>query len=175
LAIWAVAIFLLMASAMLWESKAGPGPAKLPGSKAPQPNLLLVVVLHSQCPCSLATVENLIDLPENIRTHLSIRLVFTGPNPRNSAVADQATELPNVERQFLSEQVALKDYGARTSGQAYLYDRTGALIFEGGLTGSRGSVGESAGDDAIENAVMGRKVIASAPVYGCALQTPTGI
>lgn len=157
---------------MSWDFKPGAGSAserKLGGSTAaPQ----LLVVLHSQCPCSVATVENLIDLPPSVRSRLKLHLVFTGPDPQNSIVKTRAEALANVEREYLNEAEVFKTYGARTSGQAFLYDVRGKLVFSGGLTDSRGSEGDSAGMSAIRETVSGRKCTAHAPVYGCAVQTP---
>jgi len=172
LVVWSFALATAYYAAMAWDYKAGLGSAGLPKREMAIQKPLLIVVLHSQCPCSLATIENLINLPETDRSQLKIRLVFTGPNQSDSKVNEESEVLAGVDREYLTESQVLSRYGARTSGQAYLYSRGGDLIFSGGLTDSRGIQGDSAGLLAIRETVAGRKCIAKAPVYGCVLQTP---
>lgn len=61
-------------------------------------------------------------------------------------------------------------FGARTSGQAMLFDQTGTLLFSGGITVGRGLEGDSTGAAAIFSLVSGE----TAPVrvtstFGCPL------
>jgi hypothetical protein len=61
-------------------------------------------------------------------------------------------------------------FGATTSGHTFLFDRTGALLFSGGITASRGHAGRNAGESAIIAAVNGRpRDRARTPVFGCSL------
>jgi len=60
-------------------------------------------------------------------------------------------------------------FGARVSGQTFLYDRDGRLRFSGGVTMSRGHVGANAGTEAIRDVMQGRPASATAAVFGCAL------
>ena len=61
-------------------------------------------------------------------------------------------------------------FGVETSGQTLLYDARGALIFSGGITGSRGHAGENAGAAALA-ALLTRGAAAQrgADVFGCPL------
>jgi hypothetical protein len=61
-------------------------------------------------------------------------------------------------------------FGAVTSGQTFLYDASGALLFSGGITGSRGHAGNNAGRASIV-ALLNRApaVSASTNVFGCSL------
>jgi hypothetical protein len=64
---------------------------------------------------------------------------------------------------------ARRFHGA-TSGQALLYDAAGRLIFNGGITGSRGHAGDNAGRNAITSLLMkGAAERARTPVFGCSL------
>lgn len=61
-------------------------------------------------------------------------------------------------------------FGAQTSGHTLLFDRTGALLFSGGITASRGHAGGNAGESAILAAINGgRADHARTPVFGCSL------
>jgi hypothetical protein len=62
-------------------------------------------------------------------------------------------------------------FGAGTSGQAMLYDVQGRLLFNGGMTASRGHIGDNAGVQRIASWVTtGKADRDSSLVYGCALQ-----
>jgi hypothetical protein len=71
----------------------------------------------------------------------------------------------------MSEAQVLSRYGAQTSGQAYLYNRGGDLVFSGGLTESRGTEGDSVGMLAIRETAADQTCVPTAPVYGCSVQT----
>jgi hypothetical protein len=61
-------------------------------------------------------------------------------------------------------------FGARTSGQVYLYAPSGELLFEGGITSSRGHEGPSVGRDRIIALVTGDDAAdENSDVFGCAL------
>jgi hypothetical protein len=63
-------------------------------------------------------------------------------------------------------------FGALTSGYTVVYDRDGIRRFAGGITGSRGHIGDNVGRDAVQRVVAGldSRVRAHA-VFGCALGT----
>jgi hypothetical protein len=171
--LWGVALATGFHKAMGWEFQ--PGQAALPAHihAKPDERPLLIVVLHSQCPCSLATIENLTTLSVDQRHRLRIRFVFTGPDMETSPAAKKASSFAEAEKEFLSEAEVVGRYGARTSGQAFLYDVHGHLVFSGGLTEARGVAGRvSDGMSAIVDTLAGRSCLVSAPVYGCALETP---
>jgi hypothetical protein len=86
---------------------------------------------------------------------------------------DTAAAIPGVE--VLADpggrEAAL--FGAATSGQTLLFDGSGTLRFEGGITGARGHEGDNAGrssilallrDDASDRP--------DTPVFGCPLPEP---
>jgi hypothetical protein len=61
-------------------------------------------------------------------------------------------------------------FGARTSGQALLYDRTRHLVFNGGITAFRGHSGINDGRESIMALLQdGTARHSSTPVFGCAL------
>ena len=60
-------------------------------------------------------------------------------------------------------------FGVQTSGQVLVYGASGALLYSGGATGSRGKVGENAGRAAILDALSTGRAAASKPVFGCEL------
>jgi hypothetical protein len=63
-------------------------------------------------------------------------------------------------------------FGAVTSGDTHLFAPDGRLIFHGGITSSRGHVGDNAGSTAIMNLVGGNAAgIDETPVFGCAIRS----
>jgi hypothetical protein len=62
-------------------------------------------------------------------------------------------------------------FGAQTSGVVFLYDTHGELLFEGGITGSRGHAGENFGADRLAAALRSGRPGAGtpSPVFGCSL------
>ena len=61
-------------------------------------------------------------------------------------------------------------FGAETSGQAFLYDARGKLAFNGGLTASRGHLGDNAGVQRITSLVdTGKADRNNSLVFGCPL------
>jgi len=61
--------------------------------------------------------------------------------------------------------------GAFTSGQTLLYSAGGRLVFNGGITHSRGHSGDNKGREAIVSFLEGRTLDQHiAPVFGCSLR-----
>ena len=57
-----------------------------------------------------------------------------------------------------------------SSGQAVLYDASGSLLFQGGITLARGHAGDNPGRSAIEALLKQSNIhVPGTPVFGCAL------
>ena len=64
-------------------------------------------------------------------------------------------------------------FGAETSGHVLLYDPEGRLVFEGGLTPSRGHAGDCEGRTSLLNLLAGTAaVVSETPTYGCPIHNP---
>jgi hypothetical protein len=63
-------------------------------------------------------------------------------------------------------------FGASTSGQVLLYGADGALLFEGGITASRGHAGDNAGAASILALLRDEHAAGQArtPVFGCPIE-----
>jgi hypothetical protein len=84
-----------------------------------------------------------------------------------------AAKLPGVTVVRDDGGLEARRFGAETSGQALLYDARGALIFSGGLTGSRGHVGDNAGQAALVDLLSGGGTThPGTNVFGCPLFAP---
>jgi hypothetical protein len=61
-------------------------------------------------------------------------------------------------------------FGGETSGQTFLYDRNGILLFSGGTTGARGHRGDNAGRASLLALLDHQSRYASrTSVFGCSL------
>jgi hypothetical protein len=85
----------------------------------------------------------------------------------------RASAIPGVTVLIDERGVEAERFHAWTSGQTFLYDVHGALVFAGGITSSRGHEGENTGLDRIVSLVMtGVSDRPTSAVYGCPLQDP---
>lgn len=136
----------------------------------------VVVCIHPRCPCSeatLDTLETLLAAAHNTTAYA----IFSMPD---NASPDWANaELIRRARAIRGLTVVLDAggrrcgaFGAKSSGQTFLYDTDGRLTFAGGLTPGRGEQGASTGSVFISSALSGHatptRTIRSA-VFGCAL------
>lgn len=135
----------------------------------------LVMLVHPHCPCTRASIGELALLMARCQGRLSAYVLFTTPREfpegwERTDLWDSAERIPGV--------VALSDEGgaeagrfnAETSGTTMLYDGEGRLLFNGGITDSRGHSGDNEGRSAIVALVTEQENRrAETPVYGCPL------
>ena len=82
----------------------------------------------------------------------------------------RAAGIPGVAVHCDEDGVECRRFHAETSGYTVLYDSRGKLLFQGGITSSRGHEGDNAGRSAVESIVQ-HKLFSQVrtPVYGCSL------
>jgi hypothetical protein len=185
LSIWGAAVGLGFLGLMRYSSAIG-APARSTSRHWPDNCLLeaasrgttLVVVLHPHCPCSQATLGELARvITHGERRGVLTHILFVVPDGMEIGWEDGA--LLNTARAMPAAQVTIDrggtiaaQFGARTSGQVFAFDETGALRFSGGVTPARGHMGDSDGSDALEAILAGQhSAIDHAAVFGCALGT----
>lgn len=169
--------------ALLWQYAAADGKAasapvhwplanKIPLSKD---RATLLMTLHPHCPCSRATLGELAKLMSEAQGLLETQALFIRPPgvPVDWEKTDlwlQASRIPGVS--VFSDEAGQEAqlFGAKTSGQALLYDKQGILLFSGGITGGRGHAGDNEGRATIVRLLRGApSAKVQTPVYGCAL------
>jgi hypothetical protein len=138
----------------------------------------LMLFLHPHCPCSRASLNELEGLlqrhPQDLRTYV---LVCKPPGVpegwEQSATWQQAVALPGVRLQADDRDRERRLFGAETSGQVLLFDRTGRLRYSGGITPARGREGDNPGRAAVEALLRGETAaVSQGPVFGCPLTDP---
>jgi hypothetical protein len=139
----------------------------------------VVLLVHPHCPCSRATIGELARLMADGHGKLTATVVML--RPTGAAEGWEQTDLwrtaaaiPGVIVVADSDGRESRRFGAATSGQTLLYAADGRLLFNGGITESRGHSGDNAGRSAILSLVLGSSSHPSGPplstpVYGCPL------
>jgi hypothetical protein len=151
----------------------------------------LVMLAHPQCPCTRASMGELAQIMAHVQGKVRAYVLFytpkspsrtggTGPDWENTELRRSTTQIPGVTVLSDIDGVEARRFGAETSGHTFLFDASGRLLFNGGITGSRGHAGDNTGENAIvslvNNHTSGRT---QTFVFGCALadhkQTEAGL
>lgn len=153
-------------------------PDHWPGATAippPHDGSALLLFLHPQCPCSRATIGELEQIIACCSSKVRASVFFSTPSVLSKErtrtdLWNSAARIPGV-RVFEDPNGAVAHlFGAHTSGQLLLYDRTLRLVFNGGITASRGHSGDNDGRAAIIALLQGGTSLRRKfPVFGCAL------
>jgi hypothetical protein len=135
----------------------------------------LVFVAHPQCDCTRASLDELAEILARAPKRPKTYVLFLKP----STVDDGWGQTDLWRRARAIEGVtALRDddgaearrFDVATSGQTFLYDKSGAVIFSGGITGSRAHAGENAGELALISLLTtGQADLRASSVFGCPL------
>lgn len=135
----------------------------------------LVVIAHPQCICTEATLAELARLlatsSDEVETYVIFATLANGKDTdATSHLIRRAKTIPGVRVIVDRDGRETRQFPAQTSGQTFLYDVRGRLVFSGGITGARGHEGPNQGIDRIREAL--NRTAASGqrtPVFGCAL------
>ena len=138
-----------------------------------------VVCLHPRCPCSEATADALVEIL-GTATNADAYVLFAVPDNAGSDWTDtplvtRLREIKGLHIVFDRGGRRSATLGAKASGQAFVYDPAGRLVFAGGLTPGRGERGETAGTAVFRASMagqLGSPAASRAPVFGCALIRP---
>lgn len=138
------------------------------------------MLAHPHCPCTRASIGELAQIVADTQGKLDAYVLFTKPRGAGADWDDtelrrSAAAIPGVTVVTDADGSEAQRLGAKTSGHTFLFDSSGALLFSGGITASRGHAGRNAGESAIIAAVNGkRQERARAPVFGCSLVRQPG-
>ncbi len=168
---------------VLWSYENAPGPAATPPSHWPVDSGIrpateratLVMLAHPHCPCTRASIGELALLMAQTHGRLTAYVLFLKPagSPDDWEKSDlwqSAASIPDVDVVLDNDGVEARRFHAMTSGQTVLYDRTGRLLFSGGITRSRGHSGDNTGRSAIVSLLnAGEANQTETAVFGCPL------
>jgi hypothetical protein len=114
-------------------------------------------------------------LATHCRNRVALRVVFVRPQGleagwERSSLWRDAQQIPGAAVICDSGEVEAARFGATTSGETFLYDVDGCLLFRGGVTAARGHQGDSLGRAVLTALIVqGHADQAQSPVFGCAL------
>lgn len=138
---------------------------------------LLIMAVHPECPCTDASLAEVGDFLARSRGRCDGVLLELAPSspPNPNWCGGLPAQLGGVAVRTLPDPDGrlARLLGAQTSGHIVFMDTAGKIRFHGGLTLARGHRGRSPAQDALLAALDGQAdTLATAPVYGCALETP---
>jgi hypothetical protein len=139
----------------------------------------LLMFVHPRCACSRASIEELSRLLSHRSKGLSATIVFLQPDGVDSdwsrtSLWRDASLIPGVSIVTDYAGQLTHKFGVNTSGQTLLYNESGKLLFQGGLTPSRGHSGDSPGKTIIlaltgSTSSTSQNCPATSCVYGCSM------
>jgi hypothetical protein len=138
----------------------------------------LVMAAHSQCPCTRASVAELAQLMAHVQGKVQVYVLFYSPRDsgadwQNTDLRRSAAQIPGVTVLSDIDGEEAQRFGAETSGHTFLFDARGRLLFNGGITASRGHSGDNAGESAIVSLIENRiSARTKTLVFGCSLKNP---
>jgi hypothetical protein len=190
--LWVVAVLWLGGAVtglwVVWAYDNTPGTAAVPHQHWPAATRLtrspnqptLVLLAHPQCFCTRASLAELAEVLGRTRNVPKTYVVFLKPAGfgdgwEKTDLWRTASALPNVTVVRDDDGREMQQFGGATSGQTFLYDTQGELIFSGGITGARAHAGDNAGRSALI-ALLDRKEtgVRATSVFGCSLFTSRG-
>jgi hypothetical protein len=110
---------------------------------APSGRPSIVMFVHPECPCTRASLAELQEIANHVGDRASISIS--------------------------SDDLEAARFGAKTSGHVVVYDAFGIRRYSGGITGSRGHVGDNVGRRLVEQIIDGAPGDLTHAVFGCAL------
>jgi hypothetical protein len=177
--VWFIVVgFLILALEEFTPVKAAPAVTLFPRSFAVQlasDKPTLVLFAHPYCPCTQASLHELVSLLAETQNRVSVIVVFTIPDGlpagwEQGGLWKAATNIAGI--------CVIRDQGGREahrfdiegSGHVLLYAPSGKLLFTGGITASRGHEGGNVGRSAVVSFILnGHAPVNHTPVFGCSL------
>jgi hypothetical protein len=164
----------LLATYAITPGNASPAPTVIgPSNDAGSDRYQLLMFLHPRCPCSVASVNELVGIMSRCSAHLDATVYFVRSESRpanweRGRLWDMASAIPGVivETDIGGQHAA--QFHSSTSGEIFVYDRQGKIRFQGGITAARGHAGDNLGQSAVIAIALGEKSnVERSPVFGC--------
>ena len=166
-----------------WAYENGPGVAATAGPQWPGETSLiaatdrptLVFLAHPQCTCTAASLGELAEALARAKQLPKTYVVFLKPSSmpdgwEKTELWHAAESLPNTTIVRDEDGREAERFGSVTSGTTLLYAANGSLVFNGGITGSRGHAGDNAGRASIVDLLNHVSPVTTATkVFGCSL------
>jgi hypothetical protein len=145
-------------------------------------DVTVVAFLHPRCPCTAATVKQLIRTLQRHPGSRLIAVVFAPPEPTSETEWEHGEYVQTIRAEVPAARIVpdpggveARRFGASTSGTILVYDRNGNETFRGGITDRRGGEGTNPGLCRFDRALAEEgvnEIEVSSPVFGCPLESP---
>ena len=137
----------------------------------------VLMFLHPHCSCSRASIAELARITASCDVALCVTVVVVWPEDADfdwsaSQLHHDVAACPAMHVFVDRRGEEAARFGGLTSGFTLAYDTSQRLIFEGGITASRGHFGPSRAGDALLATIASQVNRDTAPVFGCPLWTP---
>lgn len=135
----------------------------------------LVMFVHPHCPCSRASIAELATIMNQVQGQVDAHVLFIRPKEfgvdwEKTDTWYSAKAITGVKLSVDVDGQESMKFGSRISGQTFLFDSTGNPIFNGGITGSRGHIGNNAGRQAVLSLIQQHTSDdTNTAVFGCDL------
>jgi hypothetical protein len=133
------------------------------------------MLAHPHCPCTRATIAELARLMTDADGRVDTHVLFLKPSEMEEGwertdLWRRAGSIAGVRVVSDVDGREAARFGATVSGQVLLYDRTGRLVFRGGITGARGHEGDNLGRRQLASLIRtGNAAARESRVFGCSL------
>ncbi len=140
----------------------------------------LVMLAHPKCPCTRASLEELIEVIEEVGSDAISYVLLVKPSGVDESwvqgeLWERARRVPGLRIVVDEGGVEAARFGAKVSGETLAYGVSGDLLFAGGITASRGHTGDNLGRRRLVALVRGGHADhPRAPTFGCELTDPPG-
>lgn len=180
-AVWGAAVGVGISEMSRWSFTPGRNesvPATWPESSVlPRHECRATLILfgHPRCPCMKASLEQYNRVLDEASAPLDCYIVFLIPSSadaewRSNEIVRLAKAIPRATVIFDEGEHETRRFAAQTSGQVMLYDPLGQLVFNGGITISRGHRGDNPGARALIRQIHGEPTkVQNFPIFGCPL------
>jgi hypothetical protein len=135
----------------------------------------LVMFAHPDCPCTRASIGELAILMTHCQKKVNAYVLFIQPKGStekwvHTDLWQSAQAIPGVTVRADMDDQESKNFKVTTSGHVVLYAANNNLLFDGGITPSRGHYGDNDGVTSLSNLLNDKTVsVTRTPVFGCSL------
>jgi hypothetical protein len=136
----------------------------------------LVLALNPHCPCSKASVGELIRLLDHSQNDVCLHVLVYRPASfsdgwEETSLLEEVKRIRGAKLHLDTDGHLAEQFGIFTSGGMALYGLKDELLFQGGITPARGHAGDAPAQDAIRARLLGEtSTLYTAPVFGCPLR-----
>ena len=173
---WLFALLAIVGCLVAYETQPAPAAASSSTTDDAPPRWRMDIYAHPRCPCTRASIEELSRLASRLGDRVDLRFWFFRPEREADAWAhstswNNAAAIPGATVSTDPGGRLAERAGAVASGHVVLSAPNDHVVFQGGVTLTRGHIGPSPGGDAIAAWILGGDGADQAPTLGCLIRS----